>query len=70
MIIFMLQLYATLYFTDDESTDIHTIEEAVDKIGFGVFQVLISLYSGAVLVIIILWFIVGVGMVYQIYNIT
>ena len=33
---------------DDEVSEMYTIEEAVDKIGFGVFQVLISLYSGAV----------------------
>ena len=33
--------------TDDELTEVFTIEEAVDKIGFGVFQVLLSLYIGA-----------------------
>ncbi|XP_065892909.1 putative transporter svop-1 [Dysidea avara] len=32
---------------DDELTEVFTIEEAVDKIGFGVFQVLLSLYIGA-----------------------
>jgi len=38
------ELVTPSVFTDDK---LLTIEEAVDKIGFGVFQVLLSVYIGA-----------------------
>ena len=38
--------------TEDDLTNTYTVEEAVDKIGFGLFQVLLSLFSGAIMVIV------------------
>ena len=38
--------------TEDDLTNVYTVEEAVDKIGFGLFQVLLSLFSGAIMVIV------------------
>ena len=42
--------------TEDDLADlsnIYTVEEAVHKMGFGVFQVLLSLFCGAVWVIVV-----------------
>ena len=36
--------------TEDELSNVYTVEEAVDKIGFGIFQALLSLFSGAIMV--------------------
>ena len=33
--------------TEDDLSNIYTVEEAVHKIGFGVFQILLSLFCGA-----------------------
>jgi len=41
---------ATFPIADGEQSQVFTVEDAVDKIGFGVFQLLITLYSGAVVV--------------------
>ena len=35
----------------DDIPDVYTVEEAVDKLGFGAFQVLISLFAGVIWVI-------------------
>ena len=34
--------------TEDDLSNIYTVEEAVHKIGFGVFQILLSLFCGAI----------------------
>ena len=34
--------------TGDNIPDVYTVEEAVDKLGFGAFQVLISLFAGVI----------------------
>ena len=32
---------------EDDLSNVYTVEEAVHKIGFGVFQILLSLFCGA-----------------------
>ena len=34
--------------TEDDLSNIYTVEEAVHKIGFGVFQILLSFFCGAI----------------------
>ena len=34
--------------TEDDLSNIYTVEEAVHEIGFGVFQVLLSFFCGAI----------------------
>ena len=36
--------------TEDDLSSVYTVEEAVDRIGFGIFQALLSLFSGAIMV--------------------
>ena len=38
------------YNLEDDLSNVYTVEEAVDKIGFGMFQALLSLFSGAIMV--------------------
>ena len=33
---------------DDDVPDIYTVEEAVDKLGFGAFQVFMSIFAGTI----------------------
>ena len=39
-----------MYISDDDLSNVYTVEEAVHKIGFGVFQILLALFCGAVAV--------------------
>ena len=40
--------------TEDDLSNVYTVEEAVHKIGFGVFQILLSMFCGLIWVIIII----------------
>ena len=49
-------MWIVILITEDDLADlsnIYTVEEAVHKIGFGVFQVLLSLFCGAVWVTVV-----------------
>ena len=39
--------------TENDLPGVYTVEEAVDKLGFGAFQVLISIFSGTIWVMYI-----------------
>ena len=43
--------YCVIIITGDDLPNIYTVEEAIQKIGFGVFQILLSLFCGAIWVI-------------------
>lgn len=34
--------------TDGDLSNIHTVDEAVEKMGFGAFQILLSMFAGAI----------------------
>ena len=44
--------YCVIIITGDDLSNIYTVEEAIQKIGFGVFQILLSLFCGAIWVIV------------------
>ena len=46
-------IFTVFIITDDDLSNVYTVEEAVQEIGFGVFQVLLTLFSGAIWVIIL-----------------
>ena len=33
---------------DDDTPDVYTVENAVDEMGFGLFQVLLSIFAGLI----------------------
>ena len=42
-----IDIYIYIYIiTEDDLSNVYTVEEAVHKIGFGVFQILLSLFCG------------------------
>ena len=43
-------MIVVIIITEDDLSNVYTVEEAVDKIGFGIFQALLSLFSGAIMV--------------------
>ena len=50
----VIKLLQTIITTDliititDDLPDVYTVEEAVDKLGFGAFQVFMSIFAGAI----------------------
>ena len=46
-----VQILIVIIIIGDDLSNIYTVEEAVHKIGFGVFQILLSLFCGAIWVI-------------------
>ena len=46
--IFITKNYCVIVITEDDLSNIYTVEEAVHKIGFGVFQILLSLFCGTI----------------------
>ena len=46
-----VQILIVIIIIGDDLSNIYTVEEAVHEIGFGVFQILLSLFCGAIWVI-------------------
>ena len=44
----MFEISCNTVYVDDELLDLFTIDEAVEKMGFGIFQLLVAVFAGFV----------------------